>query len=436
MSIFKTVFLFVFCFNIAFANSNQLQDVIYASNRVGSALANAVNLTQPMDNMMISPISLQMALGMLANGSQGKSLAILGNAFYGKQKNTSALLNSTSNSSRQLIDYINQSPRNSSDSDNAPVTFLTSNSAWSSNNPENPFPFSDKFIKSLQTGYLAEVYTKDFMNPATAELANDWVDRKTHGLIPQIVTPNDLENNNFMLINASFFEGKWEKPFEVSENVLPKFTTLSRTALTNPEAMSSHDTFRHWQDNEREVIALPYINNNKKQYSMIIVLPDQRLNFKTWLLNFKGAWNSPVYWKNILNKTKAQEPGMGTIVVPKFAFDYEVNLKKGDGLTNKLGFSYLFDDHPSDLAPMSALPLVKAKLSLIKQKTRIEFDEKGTKAAAATVVIGAGETESASVEEPEPEFYMEVNRPFTFAIVEEKSGALLFIGQVTDPSQK
>jgi serine protease inhibitor len=127
------------------------------------------------------------------------------------------------------------------------------------------------------------------------------------------------------------------------------------------------------------------------------------------------------YWNNLLAKMDSAEVDLW---LPKFKIEYSITLN--DAL-KAMGMISAFDDadfskmrHEKDLF-----------ISRVLHKTYVKVDEEGTEAAGVTAV----EFTRSSVSPGNNEVYMKINRPFIFAIRENTSGAILFIGKVVNPNQ-
>lgn len=117
------------------------------------------------------------------------------------------------------------------------------------------------------------------------------------------------------------------------------------------------------------------------------------------------------------------------IQLPVFSFSDAVTMRGDSPMTQDLGLTPLFDSR-ANLSRLSERP---SRVAVIKQDNRIELDEKGVRAAAATLIGGAVTT---TVRPSHPRREIVVNRPFAFAIVERVSQALLFNGVLVSPPQR
>jgi len=163
-----------------------------------------------------------------------------------------------------------------------------------------------------------------------------------------------------------------------------------------------------------QAVSLPYGDG---EMSMRVFLPKENIG----LIEFKNILIDDD-WKKWLAQFNEKE---GTILLPKFQMEYEVELNK---TLKKLGMATAFDEdaHFTKVIEEND-PLW---ISLVKQKTFIEVNEEGTEAAAVTSI--EMDTTSAPIDQP---FYMEVNRPFFFAITDDRTNTILFMGSISNPKE-
>ncbi|MGH9857126.1 MAG: serpin family protein, partial [Acidobacteriota bacterium] len=232
------------------------------------------------------------------------------------------------------------------------------------------------------------------------------------GKIEKIV--DDIKADSVVfLINAIYFNGKWTREFDASKTKPERFTTASGSAKQVP-LMRQKGTYSYLEEPDFQAISLPYGNG---RLSMYVFLPAEASSLKA----FHGSltadnWNK---WMNGFDK------GEGEIAFPRFNVEYEVELTHA---LKSLGIRSAFDPQNADFGAMIRGPL--AYISAVKHKAVAEVTEEGTVAAAAT----STEMRVVSMQIPNRTFRMIVNRPFLFAITDNTSGLILFIGSVADPS--
>ena len=235
----------------------------------------------------------------------------------------------------------------------------------------------------------------------------------TNGKIKDIVDdPLDPETVA-ILINAIYFNGDWKYPFEKANTVKRPFY-LSDGTTKDVSLMSLRKKLAYMENENFQAVTLPYGDG---EMSMKIFLPKEGISldeFQKTLTNENWtAWNAE------FNSTD------GTILLPKFQVEYEIELN--DSLKN-LGMYSAFDERANFSKMIKETNSIL--ISKVKQKTFIHVDEKGTEAAAVTSVTIA--PTSAPINDP---FHMEVNRPFFFAITDNESDTILFMGSISNPQE-
>jgi serpin B len=340
-------------------------------------------------NLMISPLSASYALAMTTNGAAGTTLdemkAVLGfeeysleemNAFY--KKLTEGLL---------AVD--------------GETILGIANSIWA----DKDLTLLPDFINVNESNYQAEVSNLDFKSPSAVSTINDWVSGKTYGHISKLL---DNTAGAAYLINALYFNGIWSEPFE--DTVQETFTNADGSTTRKEMLNGKERSYRYHEAEGLQIAELPYGNG---AYSMIVLLPraDMTLESTTAKLTAEN-------WEQWMNSLYAQKLNLQ---LPKFEMNYGRELN--DEL-KALGMPTAFDREHADFSNMSKVPLY---ISLVLQKTYIGVDEKGTEAAAATVVGMAYATA-----EPMPTIDFLVHRPFIYAIREQSTGTILFMGKVSE----
>lgn len=339
--------------------------------------------------VLFSPLSASLALSMTATGADGNTAKqmtkILGfdgfttdevNGYY--KKMVSALLTAD--------------PK---------TVFEIANSIWISDRITVKKPFIDDCEKY----YSSEVFPgADFGSMDTIDKVNKWCSDKTHGKIKNILEePDPLLV--MALMNALYFNGTWKYPFpNLFKN---KFNTISGKAV-EMEMMNTSAELPYSEYDGFRMVDLPYGNGS---FSMKVILPGDKEDFGKAVKRFDAKTLDKLNGK-AATKTVS-------VIMPKFMFDYTGSLS--DVLV-ALGMADAFSPAKADFSKMSNDGLY---ISFVKQKTFIDVNEKGTEAAAVTIV---GMFENSAGPEPEV-IYFTADRPFLFVIQENSTGAVLFIGQ-------
>ncbi|MFC1711743.1 serpin family protein [Patescibacteria group bacterium] len=344
-------------------------------------------------NIIISPPSIATALSMVLNGAQGQT-----------KKDMSIALEVLDID----IDILNQDYKyllaNLIDPD-PDVEISIANSIWL----QTDALIEPDFMQTNQNYYQAQIEQLDFNSFNSASRINSWVKDNTKGKIKRIVDSSLDSNTLMLLINALYFNGSWTYEFDKSLTEDNFFFTRVGDSLEHPFMQQDRDDFLYFENDDFQAIKLPYGQNQR--LAMVVILPILDLqdikndfnfdNFKKWIKLFKRA--------------------SGTLFLPRLKLEFEKELN--DALSF-LGMDIAFSDF-ADFSNIS--PLVS--ISKVKHKTYIEIDEKGTEAAAVTSV---GLTNTSIAEKKAP-FYMEVNKPFFFAIYDSQLEEIVFMGFVYEP---
>jgi serpin B len=278
----------------------------------------------------------------------------------------------------------------------------------------NGFPLSPAFIERNKQHYAAEIANLNFADPDAPKTINSWVSRNTDGKIEKIVdqiSPADV----LFLINAIYFKGQWQVEFK-KEDTKPDVFRLAGGKQQQLPMMSQSGNYFYYKGKDFQSVALPY---GKGNVSMYVFLPDEQKGLDQFEKNLTAEnWDT---WMRSFQSTP------GDLMLPRFKLEWESGLNE---TLEALGMGEAFDPARADFSQMAkAGPGKKLFISEVKQKSWCEVNEEGTVAAAVTVV-GMSTT---SVQEPRQRFVMKVDRPFFFAIRDNVTGVVLFMGSVRNP---
>lgn len=372
------------------------QHILNSNNRFGFQLLQKIANATPQENIVISPVSISMALGMAMNGAASATYDSM-KTVLGFQDVTSEEINQ---SYRHLIDLLTAL--------DPEVVMEIANSIWI----RDGLPVNSRFKEVNQTNFDAEIRTLDFSLPSTVDAINGWVADNTHDLIRQIIKEIDPAAMMY-LINALYFKGTWTYEFEKSETQEAPFQQADNGEMTVDMMVQTND-FQYFSNDMFQAADLPYGNG---EFSMTLLLPsgNHTLNDIVHSLD-SDAWNTLIA---SLNKRE------GTVYLPKFELEFSTVLNSP--LTD-LGMGIAFHSSRADFSAITT------KLDLfvneVLHKTYIRVDESGTEAAAVTAV-GFGTT---SIGESD-KFLMRIDHQFLLAIRERTSGAILFLGVIEQPAR-
>jgi serpin B len=347
------------------------------------------------ENVFISPASVALALAMTCNGASGTTQEAMGKTLE------------LPGLSREELNQANAALESALESPNPDVQLTLANSLWA----RQGIPFRPEFLRRNQDFYRAEVVELDFDDPGAPKTINDWVNRKTHGKISQMVErigPTMV----LYLINAIYFKGKWAKPFDQERTRERPFTRLDDTTRPCP-MMEQQDRFPYYRGESFQAVRLPY---GQGRLSMYLFLPDKGSRLEAFQ---KGL--TAERWNQWMSRFREKE---GRIVLPRFRLEYQADLKASLGA---LGLGVAFDRQRADFDDLS--PVRPLFIGEVTHKTFVEVNEEGTEAAAATAVATAAE----GVPIRERPFYMVMDRPFFCAIRDNATGMVWFMGSIVEP---
>jgi len=363
--------------------------LVAANTKFGFNLFNTLSKQQPNKNIFISPTSVALALSMTYNGVSGET----------KQEMTKVL--ELTGMTPQEINAANQGLQNSWQKVDPTVQVLIANSLWA----QQGFSLKPEFQQTNLEYYQANVTELDFINPQAPSIINNWVSQKTQGKIDKIVTKINPDTLLF-LIDAIYFKGNWETPFDKSKTANKTFYLTDSSSKQHP-MMSQMGFYPCYATDTFKAVSLAY--GKKGALRMYIFLPNSNTDLASFSQQLTPEnWNK---WMQEFRKT------IGRIEIPRFKIEYEVELKS---TLKALGMAGIFDISKADFSPMTD---DNVAVDSVKHKTFVEVNEEGTEAAAVTSIsLPRGSI-----------FQMNVNRPFFCAIRDHTTGTILFMGTIVDP---
>lgn len=346
-------------------------------------------------NIMISPLSVSMALSMTLNGAEGETF----DAMRETMELSGMDLNEINDGYRTLIKLLVEV--------DPEVKMMVANSIWH----DAGFPVKQDFLDRVSEAFGASVEDLDFSDPTSVDRINNWVNSNTEGLIENIIDeiPDDMV---MYLINAIYFKGNWLYPFDEEDTRIDDFN-LENGETKQIDMMTQSDRFATFFSEQVNMIELPY---GDSLFSMTILMPaDENQPLDQFILESMTSENLD-RWRSNLRTPFQNIP----VQLPKFEMEYEIEY---NDILKAMGMEIAFDDSRADFSGLTDATK-RLIISEVKHKTFIRVDEKGTEAAAVTSV-GIMPTSM-----PQP---MIVNRPFVFIIHERESGTNLFMGKVMEP---
>lgn len=346
---------------------------------------------KPGENVIYSDTSLNMALGLLVEGADGDTAANIMAYMYGSDYFPD--LFSIRDRNNALINIYMEE-------DKAEINLA--NSIFY----DDEFNVDESYEEILRTYYGALAWQLDFQDSYSAEVINDWCDEKTKGRIKEIVNAGDLANNRVILANALYFNSNWMDEFDEDNISEEKFTNSdgSKSKVT----MMSDDTITTYYENKNATGFAKYYEGNG--IAFIGILPKEEGDFSLEQLDIDELLEKKYYDYEV------------HIKLPKFTV--EDNNTLNDVLMS-CGLEDIFDPDKANFSLMGDTGLV---VSDILQKTYVDVNEKGTEAAAVTVVEMKDSAAMVVDEKEIKEVYLD--RPFVFMIYDFQTEDCLFIGKI------
>lgn len=347
----------------------------------------------PGKNTLISPLSASLALSMTANGAAG---------------NTRRQFETVLGRCGQTVDSLNQGYKALADD----FTHLSggtklsiSNSLW----VKKGFQAYPAFLHANADYYGAGAHSEDFSSPFAAKAINAWVSEKTGGKIKDLVNQTDPYDVMFLL-NAVYFDAKWEYPFDKDSSFTGDFTTEDGGKV--PAAyMGLSKELSAAQGKTADAVLLPYKGN---QFAMLCILPDKSIPLKKYIASMT-ADTIPALLSQATDTSVS-------VTLPKLNFQVGYSLKEP---LKTMGLSDAFDD----TADFSALGKWDVYISSMEQKASLQVDETGTRFVVATNILLQPKCTKAM-----PELQLDFNRPFLAAVIDLKTGLPLLMASVADPT--
>lgn len=369
--------------------------LVAAQNGFGFQLFSQVAGADAAENVMISPSSVAIALSMAYNGANGATQQAMADALELQGMSLEEL-----NQANAALEVLLEN----ADPD---VTIGIANSLWG----REGFTFDPQFLQRNEDFYNAEVQQLDFADPAATDIINEWVSDSTAGKIPTLVEEITPEQVLF-LINAVYFNGTWTETFNPRQTQERPFSLANGASVEVP-MMRQQGSFRYLETKEFQGIHLPY---GSGRLSMVVLLPQG----ETDLAELQASLTAE-NWQTWMTRFSPRE---GTLQLPRFKSEFGTSLNEA---LKALGMDLAFDPAAADFSGIN--PDEQLFISAVEHRTFIEVNEQGTEAAAATSV-GISVT-SAPIDPP---FQMVCDRPFFYAIQDNETGAILFMGAIQNPT--
>lgn len=361
--------------------SDQLRTVYY---QIMNSLLARISEKNSDHNIMISPLSLMYVVSILIEAAEGVTREELENIFDRKYSeivtDLSALIQDSSRTLSQL---------------------RIANALYVDN--ELLDRISESYLQSIAEKYYTDRISAGF--GTISESVNEWVDRKTHGMIKRMLNDED-RLNEIAVLNALVFEAKWLDPYE-EEDIEPD-VFHNEDGTESAVSMLCSAESRLLINSKVIGFFKPYLGS---EYYYAGLLPNQGYTVTQILKEM-----TPDEWQLLFERSRKADV---RVKIPEYQFQYECDLSS---IMAELGVTTIFNPKLAHLNNM--LPVGEVYIDKVLQKTFIDVNRKGTRAAAVTGLIAA------SGHSPYETYEVHLDRPFIFAVFHKGSGVPVFIGTV------
>lgn len=345
------------------------------------------------ENMVYSPLSIKYALKMLSDGTAGDTKTQIDNLIgeltlpeYENVENTIAIANAI---------FIRD-------------TYY-------------------RYVKDEYKDILSETYNADIEQDSfkNAENINDWIADKTFDQIKNMVSDDDASNpaSQVFLINALAIDIEWASDFDPADTYGQEFHLSNGETMeaTMMHKKAADDNVSYCNNDKVTALSMDLEETNGTQLQFMAIMPNSDL--QKYVANFTVTELKDIE-KN-MNTASSAENGID-VTMPRFAFDYNLNLKED---LKVLGINNIFNAGSADLSNMSSLKGLY--VSNVAHKANMELSEAGVKAVAATVVQIA---ESATMQDVVEPTKITIDKPFLCVIKDKETDEIWFVGTVYRPN--
>ncbi len=285
-----------------------------------------------------------------------------------------------------------------------PPVVLIGNGLWYS----DQLSLKPDYVREMKKNFFLETHSVDFSAnwPAIVNEMDQWTNQVTQGLVPN-VSPDISKETVLCLLGTLYFRAFWEHKFQHSLTKPGEFRLISGEAIT-VETMNEEIVLPYYEDDNLRILEMPYLLSN---YAMMIVLPRADDGIREVEAKLDADELAKMF--------AAMEKSLVEVSLPKFQLEQENDLRTlfDTAILDTADLSEMFDKRSVHLGNSQAV-----------QKIVLGIDEHGTTAAVVTEVgfLSLGS---------EPPRII-ADHPFLFLIRDRKSGTILFMGRVMDPSRK
>ena len=393
-----------------------------AVNRFACNLYNKLELSlvspvgdQTPENRIFSPYSIHTALSMTGAGARGQTLDEMLGAL--------GMALDQAESHHTLGGYAQhlqaQAKKDGIELNMANALFV-----------EESYSLLSEFEEIVKKDYRANLESVDFSKKPSEQASriNAWAAEATHDRIQKLLTENDIKaDTRLVLVNAIYFKALWQTPFRVLETLRPESFWKAENQSAPVTFVYQQDKFQYTEEGGLQILEIPYTG---ERFSMVILLPETKEGWRD--LEAQLTPKKLSEWMHALQEETVQ------VYLPKFKARLRCELQPA---LKGIGIVQAFDSERADFSSMHAfcgegveaddLPYI----SKVIHEAKIEVDEKGTEASAATAVV-MNEVTARREDHVKKIKVFRADHPFIYFVRDRESGMILFMGRLMDPSRE
>jgi serpin B len=374
-----------------------LQTTAIANNKFSLNLYKLLNAASIEGSLVMSPISLQTALGMIYIGARGRTAEEMAAVLHLPTDQDAA-----KTGFRQLLNFLKRC---------GSISLEVANRIFISAS----FNVVDDFRRTIKNTFESDIERVKFApkHEKARKIINTWVEKRTRRKINHIIGPETLNAmSRLVVVNIVYFKGKWLRPFSSEDTEMGTFY-ISRNKEVDIPMMHNKTffNFKYLDSLGAKVLELPYEGGTE---SMFILLPDDLEGIYDLERNLPAV--------DLTSTFKDMQPKELDIALPKFKIETLLNLK---GCLMAIGMKNMFLEKTANFSGITGSP--ELYVSVVLQRAFLEVGELGTEAAAITALVTQGHPRT----QPLMEFV--VDHPFLFIIWEKRANTLLLMGRFSGP---
>lgn len=373
----------------------QTGELVAGLNGFGLDFLRLLTEGAPNENVVFSPLSIELAFGMAEVGARGETAEQIAEVL-GFPSSGAGLHTAFGKLSQEL-------------SDSGKSTVRLANRMY----PRIDFQLVEEFVKTLDAAYGAPVERLDFRGDkeASRRRINDWVAERTEGRIKELLDRDFIKPDTVLvLVNALYLEAKWSQPFGKETTQPAPFTLLDGSGIEAPLMHNPELHTRFLNSSALQAVEIPY---GEGELSMLVLVPAEGA-----FAEFERELDTA----ELAGIDGRMTEGIVDLALPRWKARFKVDLI--DSL-KQLGLTIPFEYRAADFSGLSP---TDTYIDEAVHAADIEVDEKGTVAAAATA-LGFREVAATT-----PDAAIQIDRPFLYLIRDTETGTVMFAGRVVDPT--